>query len=239
MGAVSFSLDLGLINALKTILPLDVFVETGTFRGDTIARVKDIFREIHTVELSREYFEAAQSKFKEWANIDLVCGDSAKVLSVWATALSERSVLYFLDAHWCVADSTAGKTSQCLLLSEIQSIGHINAESVIVIDDARLFLAPPSSPHEISHWPAFNDVLDALRSISSTHQTMVLNDTIIFFPPIVGCALQRYAQHVGNVPPAAIVAGVSAKVIGFRDLPDRVWHLGNTWFSPHTFDAVE
>ncbi len=198
MGAVSFSIDLGLVNALKEAIPLDVFVETGTFRGDTVELVKDCFLEIHTVELSPEYFEAARFRFKVHAHIDLVHGDSAMVLATWASRLHDKSVLYFLDAHWCVADNTAGETSQCPLLDEILGIGQLNAASLIVIDDARLFLAPPSAPHEISHWPGFNEVLEALRATSPTHRVMVLNDTIVFFPPVAGSALLEYAQHAGT-----------------------------------------
>jgi acetyltransferase-like isoleucine patch superfamily enzyme len=44
---------------------------------------------------------------------------------------------------------------------------------------------------------------------------------------------------INDVPPCAIVAGVPAKVIGYRNLPEKVWHLGNTWFSPHTFEQIE
>ena len=47
------------------------------------------------------------------------------------------------------------------------------------------------------------------------------------------------ALVVDDVPPAAIVAGVPAKIIGYRTLPDKVWHLGNTWFSPYNFERVE
>lgn len=198
MGAVSFSIDLGLVAALKKVLPLDVFVETGTFRGETVELVKDHFREIHTVELSPEYYEAARSRFRAHANIDLVQGDSAAVLAAWASELHDKSVLYFLDAHWCVADNTAGETSQCPLLKEILGIGQLNAESLIVIDDARLFLAPPPVPHEISNWPDFNEVLEALRAITPIHRTMVLNDTIIFFPPAVDNILLEYAQLAGT-----------------------------------------
>ena len=36
-----------------------------------------------------------------------------------------------------------------------------------------------------------------------------------------------------------IVAGVPARVIGKRNLPSKVWHLGNTYFSPYTFTIVE
>lgn len=198
MGAVSFSIDMALVAALKKALPLDVFVETGTFRGDTVELVKDHFREIHTVELSPEYYEAARSRFGARANIDLVQGDSAAVLAAWASGLCDKSVLYFLDAHWCVADNTAGETSQCPLLNEIRSIGQLNAESLIVIDDARLFLAPPLAPHEISQWPSFNEVLDVLRAMSPIHRVMVLNDNIVFFPPAASDAVLEYAQHAGT-----------------------------------------
>ena len=44
------------------------------------------------------------------------------------------------------------------------------------------------------------------------------------------------AVVIGNVPPATIVAGVPAKVIGMRELPDRVWHLGGDYFSPLSFE---
>jgi acetyltransferase-like isoleucine patch superfamily enzyme len=47
------------------------------------------------------------------------------------------------------------------------------------------------------------------------------------------------AVVVDDVPPCAIVARVPARVIGYRELPEKVWHLGNTWSSPHTFEAVE
>ncbi|MDB5957147.1 acyltransferase [Ramlibacter sp.] len=47
------------------------------------------------------------------------------------------------------------------------------------------------------------------------------------------------ALVIDDVPPGAIVAGVPAKVIGYRNLPDKVWHLGNTWFCPHTFEPLD
>lgn len=46
------------------------------------------------------------------------------------------------------------------------------------------------------------------------------------------------ALVISDVPPNAIVAGVPAKVVGYRTLPDKVWHLGDTWFCPRTFKEV-
>lgn len=42
-----------------------------------------------------------------------------------------------------------------------------------------------------------------------------------------------------DVPPNSIVAGVPAKVIGTRQLPDRVWHLGGIYFCPYKFEIRE
>ena len=47
------------------------------------------------------------------------------------------------------------------------------------------------------------------------------------------------AVVVHDVLPGTIVAGVPARKIGERTLPEKVWHLGNVYFSPFTFNRVE
>lgn len=42
-----------------------------------------------------------------------------------------------------------------------------------------------------------------------------------------------------DVSPNSIVAGVPAKIIGVRQLPDRVWHLGDIYFCPHQFEILQ
>lgn len=46
------------------------------------------------------------------------------------------------------------------------------------------------------------------------------------------------AVVVRDVPEAAIVAGVPARVIGMRDLPEKVWHLGGIYYCPRTFAII-
>ncbi len=197
MGAISFSIDPRLVSSLKSALPLDIFAETGTFQGDSIASVRDQFSEIYSVELSDEYYELAVERFTGDARINLVHSDSPSALQEWGQKLSERSALYFLDAHWCAAENTASILSQCPLLDEIKAIGKLNSDSVIVIDDARLFLAPPLAPHEISQWPSFHQIISALYSMSCHHELMVVNDVIVFYPKQVKKAIQDYAQNYG------------------------------------------
>ncbi|WP_145573389.1 glycosyltransferase family 2 protein [Yersinia alsatica] len=197
MGAVNFSIDPMLVNTLKSSLPLDIFVETGTFKGDTIELIRDKFSEIYSVELSNEYYEMAVQRFADYANINLVHSNSPSAMQNWMPGLINKSVLYFLDAHWCAAENTASIASQCPLLDEINAIGKLNAESVIVIDDARLFLAPPLIPHEISQWPSFHQIISALLSMSSNHELMVVNDVIVFHPKYAKAVMQSYAQING------------------------------------------
>jgi len=46
------------------------------------------------------------------------------------------------------------------------------------------------------------------------------------------------ALVLNDVPDNAVVVGVPAKVIKFRDLPKRVWHLGGDYFDPVNFELL-
>lgn len=43
---------------------------------------------------------------------------------------------------------------------------------------------------------------------------------------------------VRDIPEGAIVVGVPGRIIGYRKLSDKVWHFGDTWYSPYTFSDV-
>jgi glycosyltransferase involved in cell wall biosynthesis len=197
MGAVNFSLSPELVASLKDALPLEVLVETGTFRGDSIAGLADRFEAVYSVEMSEEYYSQARERLAGLAHVHLTLGHSPDFLADLRPGLAGRSVLYFLDAHWCVASDVAGNESQCPLLDEIAAIGRLEESSVILIDDARLFLAPPPEPHEVSHWPSFDQVDSALRKLSAVHELMVVNDVIVFHPASARAVVNAFARSHG------------------------------------------
>ena len=43
---------------------------------------------------------------------------------------------------------------------------------------------------------------------------------------------------IDDIPDNAIAVGVPAKVIKYRDLPEKVWHLDNNYFCPKTFNLI-
>ena len=229
MGAIYFSIDPGLVAALKACLPLQSFVETGTFNGDSIANARPLFEKLYSVEIAEAYFQRACERFKGDAAIELFHGASPDVLRSLRPQLAQKSVLYWLDAHWCVAEEeTGGQKSQCPLIQELEAIEKLNDQSVIIIDDARLFLTTPPAPHEANDWPNFDDILGKLRTLSPTHRVSVLNDTILFLPPVATEVILDYARHhaydlLHELHKARQLAEVKAKC---REL-DQLCHESN------------
>ena len=81
MGAVHFSIDDRLLARLSELLPLEVFVETGTFEGATVDAALAYFDELHTIELSDELFAQATARFEGSPTVRVHHGASPEVLS--------------------------------------------------------------------------------------------------------------------------------------------------------------
>ncbi len=196
MGAIHFSLDLNLVQALKRTLPLATFVETGTFRGDTSAAVSPHFEKVYTVELAEELFNNAKARFANVSHVKAIHGSSPEILTSLSSELANKSVLYWLDAHWC-GGPTDGRAYECPLIAEIAAIGSLNEQSVVLIDDARLFLAPPPAPHVVESWPMVADVMQALAGLSDKHRLWIINDVFVFAPDSAAADVVTYGRKYG------------------------------------------
>jgi hypothetical protein len=195
MGAISFSIDRSAVELLAVSLGLTTFVETGTFHGDSLANVRDLFASLHSVEVDPDLATAAKDRFRGDFGVTIHQGSSPDVLrALHATPLNR--VLYWLDAHWCES-AGSDPAGQCPLLAEINAIGVVGPNSVIAIDDARLFLAPPTAAHKIADWPHFDEVLTRLRTAARDHRIIVLNDVIWAVPAAAFDVLLDYAARRG------------------------------------------
>jgi hypothetical protein len=197
MGAINFSLDENLVEFLARELPVKLFVETGAFHGDSLEIARHHFPECRSVEMSPELYERVRARFAGQSNIKLHLSDSPSFLRSCAREFSARPVLFWLDAHWCQAEQTSGRNSQSPLLGELAAIESLHADSVILIDDARLYLCAPPLPHKCDDWPDFHSILTALLALSPQHRLMVFNDVIVFHPARIGAAMFNFSHHHG------------------------------------------
>ncbi len=198
MGAISFSLDERLLNLLTGALPLQIFVETGTFKGETLRLACRRFKECYSVELSPELYEAAAKQFSSQAGVHLYQGPSPEYLRARRDHFASVPTLFWLDAHWCVAEQTAGGDSQTPLLAELEAINTLHPQSVLLIDDARLYLCPPPAPHRAGDWPDFHAVVQALLPLSPRHRLMVFDDVILFYPDSLRAVVSAHAWEQGT-----------------------------------------
>lgn len=124
---------------------LKTFVETGTFKGDTLAAVAATGIRSISVELSPEYFDRANQRFAGMRHVELHQGDAGDVLPRIVATLQEPA-LFWLDGHYSAGETAHGALAspvsaevQCVLDSPVP--GH-----VMLIDDAHEFTGAGGYP---------------------------------------------------------------------------------------------
>jgi len=149
-----------------------VFVETGTYLGDTTWYFRNSFEELHSIEVDPYLFAQAAARFRGDRRIVVHQGDSGDVLPAIVPTLTKKC-LYWLDGHYSAGITGAG-VSHCPVLKELDSIFTLsNAPFVIVIDDARCFGNDPA-------YPAVAQVRDHVKVLSrGAASVAVENDMII------------------------------------------------------------
>ena len=123
---------------------LSVFIETGTWHGDTVAALSQSMTAIYSIELSEPLFQAARQRFANQPRITLFQGDSGAVLPTLLKT-QDKPCLFWLDGHFSGGDTACGD-EETPILTELAAIFRwVNhnpktvGRSVILVDDARLF----------------------------------------------------------------------------------------------------
>jgi hypothetical protein len=113
-----------------------VAVETGTFKGDGAAVLAQLFRVVHTIELSPKWHEFSSSRLAPYKNVTCHQGDSADVLEQINSSIF-CPVTFVLDAHFAGGDTAFGQ-EEVPLLRELQILSRRPYNDLIIIDDLRL-----------------------------------------------------------------------------------------------------
>ena len=117
---------------------LRVLIETGTYTGDTVMALCRHFDRIVSVELSPELHAKAVRQARRRRNVELLLGDSAKVLA-GVLATLRRPALFWLDAHYSGGVTALGDSVSPISAELDLILGHVVKGHVILIDDAREF----------------------------------------------------------------------------------------------------
>lgn len=149
---------------------LSALVETGTFMGFMIEIMRYRFAKIVSIELDNELFEKAKIKFANDKHIKIIQGDSAKMLPVALSMLSEPA-LFWLDGHYSGGVTAKGELNTPIM-SELKSIlDHSVPGHVILIDDARCFV-------NNSDYPSIEQLRDLVKRYQPNLSFIVEKDII-------------------------------------------------------------
>ena len=179
-----------LLNAFLSDFEIDRFIETGTYKGHTAKWAAERIPEVCTIEKSDKYFKESMMILGEYTNIQLFNGESANYLR--ELSLRDGRSIFWLDAHWS-GGMTSGREAECPILSELDAIGEESKRHIILIDDARLFLAPPPAPHNQDQWPSIREVLIKLHDYQEGY-SVIYDDVIIGVPLEMKRWLQEFLR---------------------------------------------
>lgn len=160
-----------------------LFVETGSFLGDTAFAMKDSFEKVFTIELQEELAEKCRQRFAGEPKVSVYQGNSAEILRDILPELSGNT-LFWLDAHYSSAFhlgntfiQTARGSKDTPIVEELQILlQHGLKKNVILIDDARLFVGKYD-------YPTLLELKEFLKGYSiAGNQVQVKNDIIRITP---------------------------------------------------------
>ena len=179
---------------LAQITGAQCFIETGTYKGKTTRWAAENFETVHTVEKAAPFYDRYHQELTLIGNIITHFGDSRERLPQIVETLAERPALFWLDGHWS-GGVTAGADDECPILDELQAIMH-RRKDIIMIDDARLFLAAPPNGFDADQWPTIFQISQCLGDYISDYFIAIFHDIIFLVPqePALISTLRKWSR---------------------------------------------
>ena len=159
-----------------------VFVETGSYMGDTIDSWKNNFERLYSIELNQDLASRVIRRFVDFPHITIIQGDSALQLSSILSSI-ETPILFWLDGHYSsefkigneFIVTSRGEKNTPILEELIQISEHKIKNHLILIDDAREFNGTNEYPH-------LSLIKEFVRKKMPTHRLIVKTDIIRILP---------------------------------------------------------
>jgi len=127
-------------------------------------------------------------------------------------SIGEGTILGINNHFWNYNSIHIGK--YCMFSSEITlTNGSHNIETFV----------PESKPLMIGHGCWIGHGVKIIKGVTIGNNVIIGGGSVV----------------IDDVPDNAIVVGMPARIIKYRELPDKVWHLGNEYFCPRTFTLIK
>lgn len=154
---------------------LKVLIETGTYLGDMVFAMQDDFRKIISIELADVFYRKAVVRFNKQSHIEIMHGDSGKVLRDIIPAIKENALIW-LDGHYS-GGMTAKGEKECPVYEELHHVFASPFNHTILIDDARLFIGK-------NDYPTIEELKQFVASEKPAYHFLLENDAIIITPSV-------------------------------------------------------
>lgn len=122
--------------------PNKVFIETGSHMGDGVQKALEAnFEQIISIEIADIYFNHCKNKFFIYDHVEIVQGDSFKVLPSILEKI-DHPITFWLDGHHSCGNTGIGEY-WAPLIQELEAISkhHVKTHTIL-IDDMRCWKDP-------------------------------------------------------------------------------------------------
>jgi len=158
------------IRHYQNIYSPSIFIETGTYHGQMVQAMKNIFKTIYSIELGEHLYKEVVKKFEKEKHVILLHGDSGKKLPKILSTV-QKPCLFWLDAHYSRGDTAKGEIDTPIN-QELKSIfDHHIKNHIILIDDARCF-------NGTNDYPMINKLKEFTKQHSDYNKFEVQDDII-------------------------------------------------------------
>lgn len=203
MGDVYWGVHLPLAAAAAS-LGIEVAVETGTYFGAGAIHLSALFDTVWTIERDLALHQFCVETYSELCpSVEFVHGDSGSTIGGIVAAL-EQPALYVLDAHWFPAAALSGEVGlpQCTLLQELRAIAsglNCGEGSVVIVDDADMFLGSLPLPFRPEDFPSIDEIVCVLQEELGATFVRVVDDVIVGGPSQMRGAMNKYLERSRGV----------------------------------------
>jgi hypothetical protein len=150
-----------------------VLIETGTYKGDTVAALRRHFERVVSIELSPELAARARARFRHDDAVAIVEGDSGVLLAGVLDDVPAPALLW-LDGHWSGGETARGDLDTPVR-AEIEIALRHRSGHVLLIDDARCF-------DGTGGYPTLFDLIDLVAALSPRACVTVKDDVVRVLP---------------------------------------------------------